>query len=144
MSEKEQSFMRQVAIGTWRVLCPEARVAGEARDNEEKRRIEIFRRELQRIAGYNVDFNITINGGCLEAIVDDLRLVAYEMTSPKTEERWTMVTLLGRCSVCGVETLSEPFCSLEGLGKMLEKFEPIRWHCCYARRPNAKDPKDES
>jgi hypothetical protein len=130
MSEKEQSFMRQVAIGTWRLVCPEARAAGEARDAEERRRIESFRRELQKIAGYNVDFNITVNGGCLETVVDDLRFVAYEITSPEREECWTLVTLLGRCPSCGVETISEPIQDLMQLGKMLEKFEPFHQHPC--------------
>lgn len=120
--------MRQVAIGTWRCFCPEARVAGEARDAEMKRRIESFHRELQKIAGYNVDFNITINGGCLEAIVDDLRFVAYEMMLPKEEERSMLVTLLGRCPSCGAETLSEPFFDLVGLGKILDEFVPIAHH----------------
>jgi hypothetical protein len=138
MSEKEQSFMRQVAIGTWRCFCPEARVAGEARDAEEKRRIENFRRELQKIAGYNVDFNITVNGGCLEVIVDDLRFVAYETTSNEEQHR-TLVTLLGRCSFCGIETISAPFEDLAGLGKMLEKFAPISNHLCYDNGQNISD-----
>lgn len=136
MSEKESSFIRQVAIGTWHCFCPEARSASEAREAEEKRRIEGFRRELQKITGYNVDFNITVNGGCLEAIVDDLRFVAYETTSPKTEERCTLVTLLGRCPSCGVETVSEPVPDLARLGKILEEFVPIAYHFCLAR------PKD--
>jgi hypothetical protein len=133
MSDKEPSFMRLVAISTLHLLCPEAKVASEAREVEEARRIERFRQALKKIAGYNVDFNITVNGGCLEVMVDDLRFVAYEMTSPQTKEQWTMVTLLGRCSACGVETMSEPFCDLVGLGKMLEEFVPIFHHCCHAR-----------
>jgi hypothetical protein len=130
MSEKEQSFMRQVAIGTWHCFCPEARTASEAREAEAKRRIESFRRELQKIAGYNVDFDITVNGGCLEAVIDDLRFVAYEITSRETQERWTLVTLLGRCPSCGIETISEPIQDLTQLGKMLEKFEPFHQHPC--------------
>jgi len=122
--------MRQVAIGTWRLACPEARAAGEARDAEEKRRVESFHQELQKIAGYNVDFNITVNGGCLEAMVDDLRFISYEMNSSVSGERLTVVTLLGRCPSCGVETISEPVRDLARLGKILEEFVPIYNHYC--------------
>jgi hypothetical protein len=132
MSNKEQSFMRTVAISTLDCLCPEAKATREARKAKEMRRMESFRQELQKIAGYNIEINITINGGCLEAVIDDLRFVAYEISSSKAEDHWTVVTLLGRCPSCGVETLSEPFHDLLGLGKMLEEFEPMRLHRCYA------------
>ena len=130
MSDKELSFMRQAAIGTWRRFCPIATASGEAKDAEERRRIESFRREMKKIAGYNLDFNITINGGCLETVIDDLRFVAYEMTSPKTGEHWTLATLLGRCPSCGTETISEPVQDLAQLGKILEEFVPIARHFC--------------
>jgi hypothetical protein len=132
MREKEPSFMRLVAISTWRCTSPEARIAGEARDAEEERRIESFRQKLQHIAVYNTDFDIVINGGCLEAVIDDLRFIAYEITSHKTEEHRTVLTLLGRCPSCGVETVSEPFKDLAGLGKILEEFVPIVHHFCPA------------
>lgn len=139
MNDKDSSFMRLAAIGTWHCACPEARAASEAREAEESRRIENFRREMQKIAGYNFDLKITINGGCLEAVVDDLRFAAYEINSSKTEECLTVVTLLGRCSNCGVETMSEPFYDLAGLGKMLEKFEPIPWHYCKGPGAGVRD-----
>jgi hypothetical protein len=146
MGDKELSFMRQVAISTWRCLCPEAKKAAEAKEAEEKKRIENFRQELQKIAGHKVDFDITINGGCLEAVVDDLRFVAYEITAP-TEERWTLVTLLGRCPSCGIETISEPVQDLARLGKILEEFVPITHHFCtgkskdrISKTPSLGDP----
>jgi hypothetical protein len=45
-----------------------------------------------------------------------------------------MITLLGRCPSCGVETMSRPFFDLAGLGKMLAEFEPIYGHYCPTRR----------
>jgi hypothetical protein len=44
--------------------------------------------------------------------------LAAEITSPK-KERWTLVTLPGRCPSCDVETMSEPIHDLAGLGKCL-------------------------
>jgi hypothetical protein len=130
MSEKEWSFIRTAAIFTWHCWSPEARATWKAREAEDARRIESFRRELQKIAGTNADINITTNGGCLEAVIEDLRFVAYEFNSAKTEEPQMVMTLLGRCSECGTETLSEPIFDLTDLGKILEKFVPFRNHDC--------------
>jgi hypothetical protein len=131
MSNEGQSFIRQAAISTWHCLCPRAKETKEAKEIEEARRVESFRQELQKIAGSNYDFRITINGGCLEAVIDDLRFVAYETSSAKSKGQLTAVTLLGRCGSCGLETPSKPFYDLAGLGELLERFEPIPWHCCF-------------
>ena len=125
----ERSPLRQIAIMVRSVLSPEARNDTEA---EQNRRMERFRAELQRIVGDGFDIRITVNGGCLEAVIEDLRFVAYEFVIPKTQEPITAVTLLGRCPTCGAETMSKPFHSLEGLGKTLEMFEPTLEHYCYS------------
>src|ERR1044071_7497490 len=106
MSYKEQSFIRTLAIATWRCLNPKPLDAAEARNAEESKRVERFCRELRKIAGENFDIDVTVNGGCLEAIIDDLRFVAYEVT-PTGEVHYTVLTVLGRCPSCGVEVISE-------------------------------------
>jgi len=136
MSDKNQSFMRLVAISTLHSLCSEAKATSKAREAEELRRIKSFRKKLQKIAGDNFDINITTNGGCLEAVIDDLHFVAYEITASKTDEHCPSVTLLGRCPSCGVQTMSEPFEDLLGLAKMLEQFLPIFNHYCLAPSSN--------
>jgi hypothetical protein len=97
---------------------------------EEERRIERFRAELCRIVGERDDIGFKVNGGCVEAEVEDLRFVALEYTIPKTRKRMALVTLLGRCPSCGVEAISEPIYNLSGLGERLERFEPIQEHLC--------------
>lgn len=125
----ERSSLRQIAIMVWRILSPEARNGIEA---EQHQRMERFHAELQRIVGDGFDIRIIVNGGCLEAVIEDLRFVAYEFVIPKNQEPITAVTLLGRCPTCGVETMSKPFFNLEGLGKTLEMFEPTLEHYCYS------------
>ena len=73
---------------------------------------------------------VSLNGGCLEAQVADLRLGGYEYNSHLPQEPGTMVSLLGRCISCGAEAMSEPFHDLSGLGKMLERFRPSERHLC--------------
>jgi hypothetical protein len=108
----------------------EASLAAEVTEAEQVRRIEQFRSELQRIVGERDDISLKINGGCVEATVDDLQFLSYEFTIPKTKEHYMLVSLLGRCSSCGVLTRSKPFANLPSLGKMLEKFEPSYEHFC--------------
>lgn len=136
MSKKELSFIRLAAIGTWHCFNQDTRSVWETMDAEEARRVESFRQELRKIVGSKADVDITINGGCLETMIDDLRFVAYEMISAETGEHWTLVTLLGRCPSCGVETMSEPVADLTMLGKMLERFVPIYTHYCHTRPRN--------
>jgi hypothetical protein len=100
---------------------------------DEARRIERFRLELRKVVGERDDISFRMNGGCVEAAVEDLRFVALEYLAPKTGERVALVTLLGRCPSCGVETITEPIHNLIGLGKRLESFEPIQEHLCCAR-----------
>jgi len=133
MSDGELSHLRLAALLSWYYWCPEARAAREKTEAELRRRIDRFRAELLKIFGHKSDLSISINGGCIEAVIEDLRLVAYEFTAPLTKEARTMVSLLGRCSSCGAETLSEPFVDLAGLGKWLERFEPFSEHFCAAR-----------
>jgi hypothetical protein len=134
MSDEQLSDLRLAALLSWYYCCPEARAAHEKMKAECKSRIERFRAELMKIFGSKCEMQISINGGCLEARIEDLRLAAYEFTSPVTKEPRMMASLLGRCSNCGAETFSEPFVNLAGLGEQLEKFEPIYAHCCTARR----------
>jgi hypothetical protein len=96
----------------------------------EARRIERFRAELRRVVGERNDISFRINGGCVEAEVEDLRFVALEYTVPKTQKRMALVTLLGRCPACGTETISEPIYNLAGLGERLDRFKPIYKHGC--------------
>jgi hypothetical protein len=133
MSDEQISDLRLAAILSWYYWCPEARAAHEKTKAERESRIERFRAELAKIFGSKCEMQISINGGCIEAVIEDLRLAAYEFTSPVTKEPRMMVSLLGRCSNCGAETLSEPVSDLAGLGERLEKFEPIYEHYCTAR-----------
>jgi hypothetical protein len=100
---------------------------------EESRRMERFRAELHRIIGKRDDISFRVNGGCVEAEVEDLRFAALEYPASKKRSEMTLVTLLGRCPLCGVETMSEPLYNFAGLGKMLENFEPMREHFCPSR-----------
>jgi len=135
MSDGQLSHLRLAALLSWYYWCPEARAAREKTEAERRGRVERFRAELAKIFGNKCDVSISINGGCVEALIEDLRLAAYEFTDPRTKEPRTMVSLLGRCSSCGAETLSEPFADLAGLGKSLERFAPVSEHLCTARLP---------
>jgi hypothetical protein len=115
----------------------EAWVATLRTKAEQARRIETFRTELHRIVGAREDITLRINGGCVEAEIEDLRFVALEYPATKTEAHPMSVTLLGRCPWCGVETMSEPFYNLAGLGKQLESFVPSHRHFC-SLRPRSK------
>lgn len=142
MSDEQIPHLHLAAILSWYYRCPEARAAHEKTEAERRGRVERFRSALARAFG-NYDFRITANGGCVETEVEGLRLVAYEFTSTLTKKPRTMVALLGRCPRCGVEAMSEPFVDLWGLGKMLEKFEPIYEHLCSLRlRLNSETGED--
>lgn len=138
MNSEGLSDLRLAALISWHFWRTEGtlmkpREATEAVEAEEKRRIESFRTELQRVLGEKLEIKIRINGGCVEAEVEDLRFVALELSSSGKQESTTVVTLLGRCPSCGVETMSEPIYSFWGLGQRLERFEPILDHYCHAR-----------
>lgn len=133
MSGERLSFLRSAALLSWYYWCPEARAESERTEAERRVRVERFRAELTKVFGDKLLTTITVNGGCLEAVIEDLRLAAYEFTDPVTEEARAMVSLLGRCASCGAETLSQPFGDLVGLGKSLERFEPFDGHRCVAR-----------
>lgn len=130
MNDEQLPHLHLAAILSWYYWCPEARAACERTDAERRERVERFRSTLISIFGDKYDFRITANGGCVEAEVEGLRLLAYEFTSAVTKESYTMAALLGRCPRCGVETMSEPFINLAGLGKMLNKFETTHEHAC--------------
>lgn len=138
MSSKCPSELRQLATIVWQIWCPEGKEKNERRGAEQENRIERFRLELQRIIGKGFEINITINGGCIEAVVDDLHFVALEIVSAGSKTPTTLVTLLGRCPQCGVETMSRPFYHLAGLGKLLEEFEPFLYHLCLSHKSNIK------
>ena len=110
-----------------------------AAEAEQSRRVKRFRAELHRIVGERDGISFKVNGGCVEAKVEDLRFVALEYTASKKRRGMPLVVLLGRCPSCGVETISEPFYSLAGLGKMLENFEPISAHFCPSRQRSKSD-----
>ena len=134
MSSKEPSELRMAAILVWRYEHLGERgttLAVEAIKAKEAQRIERFRDALRMIFREIGEISFRINGGCIEAEIEDLRFVALEFPASNKQEPLTVVTLLGRCPSCGVEAMSEPFHELSGLGKMLEKFEPIHWHYCY-------------
>jgi hypothetical protein len=129
----ETSELRKAAILVWhhqRAAGSEAWAAMLKTTAEQARRLDIFRTELHRILGERTDICFRINGGCVEADVEDLRFVALEFPAYELRENLPLVTLLGRCPQCGVEIVSEPFHSFAGLGKMLERFEPIYHHSC--------------
>jgi hypothetical protein len=135
MSSKDSSELRMAAILVWRYEHLGERgttSAVEAIKAKEKQRIERFRYALQMIFREINEISFRINGGCIEAEIEDLRFVALEFPASGKQEPLTVVTLLGRCPSCGVEVMSEPFHRLSGLGKILENFEPIRWHYCYS------------
>lgn len=134
MGSNEPSELRMAAILLWRHEHLGERgttSAVEAIKTREEQRIERFRDALQMIFRGMDDISFRINGGCIEAEIDDLRFAALEFPASSKQEPVTTVTLLGRCPSCGAEVMSEPFHCLSKLGKMLEKFEPIRWHYCY-------------
>ena len=139
----EEPTLRQMATVIWQVWSLEARAAREAIEAEQRRRLESFRAELRKIIGDRDDINIRINGGCVEAEVEDICFVAFEFSAPGTQEQLTLVTLLGRCPSCGAEAMSEPFYNLAGLGKMLERFAPISNHLCYYDLLNKPDISDK-
>jgi hypothetical protein len=129
----EMSELRTAAIVVWhhqRVGGSEAWAAMVKARTEQLRRVEMFRTELHRIIGERDDISFRVNGGCVEAAVEDLRFVALECNAPHTQGHLMLVTLLGRCPRCGVETRSEPVVTLAGLGKILENFEPASEHFC--------------
>lgn len=110
----------------------EARLAAEFAEEKVAQRVERFLAELWGIIGKRDDINVRVNGGCVEAEVEDLHFAALEVPSRKMPGDRTFVTLLGRCPMCGAEIMSEPIYSLAGLGKMLNKFQPIEAHYCIA------------
>jgi hypothetical protein len=137
MSDEQLPHLHLAAILSWYYQCPEARAAHEKTEAERRGRVERFRSALARAFG-NYDFRITANGGCVETEVEGLRLLAYEFTHTATKELCTMIALLGRCPRCGAECMSEPFLDLGGLGKCLEKFEPISEHFCRSKMCETK------
>ncbi len=136
MSSKEPSDLRIAAILVWRHEHLGERgtpLAVEAIKAREEQRIVRFRDALQMIFRGTGEISFRINGGCIEAEVEDLRFVALEFPASGQQEPLTAVTLLGRCPSCGVETRSEPIYNLIGLGAMLERFKPILHHFCPIR-----------
>lgn len=134
MNDKQSSELRLLATIVWDIWRPEDKEIKERLAAEQEKRVERFRLELQRIIGKSFDINITNNVGCIEAIIDDLHFIAYEIASSESTVPTTLVTLLGRCPSCGVETMSRPFYHLAGLGKLLENFEPLFHHICFHYR----------
>lgn len=135
---EENTELSTAAIAIWHYWRMEEKSGKEAwtatlaTRAAQLQRIDMFRAELQRLFGERSDITLRLNGGCVEAEVEDLRFIAYEFPAPKGREHVMLVTLLGRCPCCGVETMSEPFYNLAGLGKMLENFKPIHQHSCFA------------
>lgn len=144
-ANNEKIELRTAAIAVWHysrteeMSGQEAWIATVATKAGQQQRIERFRSELFRVVGERDDIRLKINGGCVEADVEDLRFVALELTASKSQEPQTVVTLLGRCPSCGTETISEPIFSLGGLGKMLEFFQPIYVHSCPSRQQSKSD-----
>jgi hypothetical protein len=141
MSDQPPSDLHQLATIAWQIWSQADKEQRRKSAAEQERRRERFRTALQTIIGEEFDISISVNGGCIEATVDDLRFIAFELAASGAEKPETVVTLLGRCPSCGVETMSEPFYNLAGLGKMLEKFEPLFHHICLLRRRGVRATK---
>lgn len=128
--------LREAAILVWHhQRTGDGREAWEAMletEAKQSRRVEQFRSELHRIVGERDDISVRVNGGCVEADIEGLQFAGLEVTGGSEREGQTLVTLLGRCPSCGAMTMSEPFDTFGGLGKMLEKFQPISEHFCLA------------
>lgn len=135
----ETPELRTAAIAVWHYWHMEGKNGREAwaamleTEANQSRRVEQFRAELYKIVGAREDISFRLNGGCVEAVVEDLRFLSYELITPRMKEPCMMVSLLGRCPSCGAETRSEPFSHLAGLGKQLESFEPAYEHFCPSR-----------
>lgn len=129
--------LREAAILVWHhQRTGDGKEAWEAMlemEAKQSRRVERFRSELHKIVGERDDISFRVNGGCVEAQVEDLHFAGLEVTEGRKREEQTLVTLLGRCPSCGALTMSEPFQTFGGLGKMLEKFEPISEHFCLSQ-----------
>jgi hypothetical protein len=129
--------LREAAILVWHhQRTGDGREAWEAMletEAQQSRRVERFSAGLRRIVGERDDISFRVNGGCVEADVEGLQFAGLEVTGSKEREGQTLVTLLGRCPSCGALTMSEPFDTIGGLGKMLEKFEPISEHFCLSQ-----------
>lgn len=136
----ETPELRTAAIAVWHFWHMQGKSGGEAwtamleTEAKQSRRLEQFRSELFKIVGEREDICFRLNGGCVEAVVEDLRFISYELTTPRMKEPYMMVSLLGRCACCGTETRSEPVVNLAGLGKLLESFEPAFEHFCPSRK----------
>lgn len=134
MSREEAPEMRTIAILLWRLEQFGERgteAAAEAIKARDEQRIERFREAMKMIFYRTDEIRFKINGGCVEAEIEGLRFVGLEFPARDNGEASTAATLLGRCPSCGAEVMSEMIHSLAHLGKILEKFEPIRWHYCY-------------
>ena len=131
--------LRTAAIAVWHYWQMEGRSGGEAwaamleTEARHARSVEQFRTELYKIVGERGDISFRLNGGCVEAVVEDLHFLSYEPINPRMKEPYLMVSLLGRCPSCGAEIRSEPIVNLAGLGKQLESFEPAYEHFCPSR-----------
>jgi hypothetical protein len=130
------SELRMAAILVWhhrRMGGSEAWEAMLETKAEQARRVKRFRSELHRVVGKRDDINFKVNGGCIEAEIEDLRFIALDVNSSEKKKKAMRIALLGRCPSCGTETASEPVYSFARLGEMLERFEPCHRHICYAR-----------
>lgn len=132
--------LRTAAIAVWHYWRMEGKGGGEAwaatleTEAKQSQRVEQFRAELYRIVGERENVKFRLNGGCVEAVVEDLWFLSYEYITPQIKEPYMMVSLLGRCPSCGVATRSEPIANLAGLGKMLESFKPACEHFCLSQQ----------
>jgi C4-dicarboxylate-specific signal transduction histidine kinase len=136
VKEFETSELRMAAILVWHHRRMEGSEAWEAMletKAEQSRRVERFRAELHRVVGKRDDISFKVNGGCIEAEVEDLRFIGLEAIHSDKQKNVVLIALLGRCPSCGAETASKPVYSFARLGEMLERFEPYHRHICYAR-----------
>lgn len=139
INSSETPELRTAAIAVWHYWRMEGKDGREAwaatieTKAKQSEVVEQFRVELYKIVGEREDISFKINGGCVEAVVEDLRFISYKPINHQIKEPCMMVSLLGRCPSCGVETRSVPIVNLAGLGKLLENFEPAYEHFCSAR-----------
>lgn len=140
IGRSETPELRTAAIAIWHYWHMEGKNGSEAwaamleTEARQSRLVDQFRGELFKIVGEREGISFRLNGGCVEAVVEDLHFISYELTTPRMKDPCMMVSLLGRCPSCGTETRSEPIVNLAGLGKQLESFEPAYEHCCPSLR----------
>lgn len=86
-------------------------------------------------------FRLSNQWECPSAVIDGLRFIGYGHYGDEGPE--LSVRLLGNCSRCGQETMSDSITSLVTLASEIKSFTPYKNHDCY-RRPAIEEPNSEN